>query len=274
MAATGAACATCAGCASSASATSAGSSSTCTASARKARSSCAASSTRSGQVDGELRALERALDDRRDILELREPGIAACPRCGALHGSDARFCPSCGVPFSGPRAMAEVGEGGVQAVGEIGAVAPAVEATSPIEQTAETVVAETPPPTEPLQPTEHTPAPVPEPPAEPVAPEPETPEPEPEPPASVPDPEPVASEPEPGPVEPEAPLLEPEPRVTADQPTTEQPALVLPEDEDEDGPRADPHDWLPSGIQPSASSDLPGEGESDPDAEEPGDRAS
>lgn len=79
------------------------------------------------QVDGELRALERALDERRDILELREPGIAACQRCGALHGSDARFCPSCGVPFSGPRAIAEVGEGGVQTVGQIGAVAPAVE---------------------------------------------------------------------------------------------------------------------------------------------------
>lgn len=75
-------------------------------------------------VDRELRALERVLGDRREITELREPGIASCPRCGALHGSDARYCPSCGVPFKGPRALAEVGEGGVQTVGEIGAVTP------------------------------------------------------------------------------------------------------------------------------------------------------
>ena len=45
-------------------------------------------------VDGELRALEAVLDDPRPITELREPGIAACVRCGALHGTDARFCPS------------------------------------------------------------------------------------------------------------------------------------------------------------------------------------
>lgn len=71
-------------------------------------------------VDAELRRLERALDDRRAITELREPGIAACPRCGALHGSDARFCPSCGVPLRGPRAMAGIGEGISEGVGEIG----------------------------------------------------------------------------------------------------------------------------------------------------------
>lgn len=76
-------------------------------------------------VDRELRALEAALNDRRPITELREPGIASCPRCGALHGSEARFCPACGVPFSGPRPLGEVGEGGVRSVGEIGAVTPA-----------------------------------------------------------------------------------------------------------------------------------------------------
>jgi hypothetical protein len=62
-------------------------------------------------VDREMRALERALDERRDIIELREPGIAACPRCGGLHGSEARFCPSCGTPLGGPLAFGEVGEG-------------------------------------------------------------------------------------------------------------------------------------------------------------------
>src|SRR5512133_2053240 len=61
-------------------------------------------------VDGELRALEHALDDRRPLTELREPGISVCSRCGALHGSEARFCPSCGTPVQGPRAIAEVGE--------------------------------------------------------------------------------------------------------------------------------------------------------------------
>jgi ribosomal protein L40E len=60
-------------------------------------------------VDRELRAIERVLDERRDIIELREPGVAACPRCGALHGSDAKYCPQCGTQFSGPLAMVEVG---------------------------------------------------------------------------------------------------------------------------------------------------------------------
>jgi hypothetical protein len=60
-------------------------------------------------VDQELRALERALDDRRPIHELREPGISSCPRCGALHDSEANFCPHCGLQLGGPRAMGEVG---------------------------------------------------------------------------------------------------------------------------------------------------------------------
>ncbi|HEX2102261.1 MAG TPA: zinc ribbon domain-containing protein [Solirubrobacteraceae bacterium] len=63
-------------------------------------------------VDAELRALEQALGARRDITELREPGITACPRCGTLHGSDANFCPSCGLAITGARTIAaDVGEG-------------------------------------------------------------------------------------------------------------------------------------------------------------------
>jgi len=63
-------------------------------------------------VDAELRALEEALGEKREITELREPGISACPRCGTLHGSDARFCPSCGLALSGARTIAsDVGEG-------------------------------------------------------------------------------------------------------------------------------------------------------------------
>jgi ribosomal protein L40E len=78
-------------------------------------------------VDRELRAIERVLDDRRDIVELREPGVAACPRCGALHGSDANFCPQCGTQFSGPLAMVEVG--GVPAA----PAPPAAPAAAPVE---------------------------------------------------------------------------------------------------------------------------------------------
>lgn len=66
-------------------------------------------------VDRELRALEETLVDRRDFTVLREPGIAACPRCAALHGSDSNFCPNCGLRFEGPQAIAEVGDAPVTA---------------------------------------------------------------------------------------------------------------------------------------------------------------
>ncbi|HYF25466.1 MAG TPA: zinc ribbon domain-containing protein, partial [Baekduia sp.] len=90
-------------------------------------------------VDDELRALERALDERRDVLELREPGIAACPRCGALHGSDARFCPSCGVPLHGPTALSEVADVGVVGSGPTPHAGPALPAAQP-QAEADTVV--------------------------------------------------------------------------------------------------------------------------------------
>ena len=60
-------------------------------------------------VDTELRALERILDDRRPLHELREPGITSCARCGALHSSESNFCPHCGLQLGGSRAMGEVG---------------------------------------------------------------------------------------------------------------------------------------------------------------------
>jgi hypothetical protein len=52
-----------------------------------------------GQIDRELRELEAVLRDRRPVTVLREVGIAACPRCAAIHGSDDRFCPGCGLAF-------------------------------------------------------------------------------------------------------------------------------------------------------------------------------
>ncbi len=48
-------------------------------------------------LDSERRALEHILGDRRDFDDLREPGIAACPQCGALRSSDAKFCEVCGT---------------------------------------------------------------------------------------------------------------------------------------------------------------------------------
>jgi hypothetical protein len=50
-----------------------------------------------GRIDGELRTLEAALAERQPVTVLREAGVAACPRCAAIHGSDDRFCPNCGL---------------------------------------------------------------------------------------------------------------------------------------------------------------------------------
>jgi rubrerythrin len=55
------------------------------------------------RFDGELRTLEAALRERRPITVLREAGVAACPRCAAIHGSADSFCPACGTPM-GPHA--------------------------------------------------------------------------------------------------------------------------------------------------------------------------
>jgi ribosomal protein L40E len=127
-------------------------------------------------VDRELRAIERVLDERRDIIELREPGVAACPRCGALHGSDARFCPQCGTQFSGPLAMVEVGG----APAGVGATVPASDPVDPAQEALPLSVAEhsttpvsgalagNPPPPAP-------PEPEPEPTSAPAAPEPRPP---------------------------------------------------------------------------------------------------
>jgi hypothetical protein len=56
-----------------------------------------------GRIDNELRGLESALAERQPVTVLREAGVAACPRCAAIHGSDDRFCPNCGLAMD-PRA--------------------------------------------------------------------------------------------------------------------------------------------------------------------------
>ena len=64
-----------------------------------------------GRIDTELRALESALSERQSVTVISEAGVAACPRCAAIHGSDDRFCPNCGLamdlraerPVAGPQ---------------------------------------------------------------------------------------------------------------------------------------------------------------------------
>lgn len=52
--------------------------------------------------DDELRALEQALAERRDLRDVREPGVGGtCPRCFAVFGSADRFCASCGAALGG-----------------------------------------------------------------------------------------------------------------------------------------------------------------------------
>jgi hypothetical protein len=58
-------------------------------------------------IDSELRTIERALRDRRPVTVLREAGITACPRCAAIHGSEDRFCPNCGLSIA-PRAQVPI----------------------------------------------------------------------------------------------------------------------------------------------------------------------
>ena len=63
-----------------------------------------------GHIDAELRTLERALAEHQPVTVLRDAGIAACPRCAAIHSSEDRFCPNCGLamdphaerPVAGP----------------------------------------------------------------------------------------------------------------------------------------------------------------------------
>jgi hypothetical protein len=49
------------------------------------------------ETDRELRTLERVLEERRPLREVREPGVGgSCPACGTVHGSGDRYCSWCG----------------------------------------------------------------------------------------------------------------------------------------------------------------------------------
>ncbi len=52
------------------------------------------------QTDRELRQLEMLLYGKVTLREIREPGIGGvCGTCGAVHGSEDRYCSSCGEPL-------------------------------------------------------------------------------------------------------------------------------------------------------------------------------
>ena len=71
-------------------------------------------------LDREIRALEQVLQLQTPYVELFIPGVSACARCGTLHGSDAHFCPHCGLAFSGPRSVAGLGAVGANSVYDVG----------------------------------------------------------------------------------------------------------------------------------------------------------
>ena len=73
------------------------------------------------RIDGEMRALEVTLDDTHDTTVLYEAGVAACPRCGSIHGSDANFCPHCGLPVGRKPKVALAAAAGSGAASESGA---------------------------------------------------------------------------------------------------------------------------------------------------------
>ncbi len=52
------------------------------------------------QIDTELRTLESLLQEREPVTVLREAGITACARCAAIHSSEDRFCPHCGLAMA------------------------------------------------------------------------------------------------------------------------------------------------------------------------------
>jgi hypothetical protein len=88
-----------------------------------------------GRIDNELRALEGALREREPVTVLREAGVAACARCAAIHGSEDRFCPNCGLAMDlraeRPMAGAPVSAGGTTPATAGGAAGATQTAPSP-----------------------------------------------------------------------------------------------------------------------------------------------
>ncbi len=86
-----------------------------------------------GRIDDELRTLEAALRERRPVTVLREAGITACARCAAIHSSEDRFCPNCGLSMGRHADLPIAGAPtpGVAAPAPSAPAAPAPEAPAP-----------------------------------------------------------------------------------------------------------------------------------------------
>ncbi len=87
-------------------------------------------------MDQELRGLEALLGERQPVTVLHEPGIVACPRCAAIHGTETNYCPNCGLPTGGradmPMAVPGTGAGTVTEPVAGGAPPAAMSAPQPL----------------------------------------------------------------------------------------------------------------------------------------------
>ncbi len=83
-------------------------------------------------MDQELRALETLLGEHRAVTVLHEPGIVACPRCAAIHGTETNYCPNCGLPTGGRADMPMAVPGAVAAPEPPTAGAPPAATAAPV----------------------------------------------------------------------------------------------------------------------------------------------
>ncbi len=103
-------------------------------------------------MDQELRALEALLRERRAVTVLHEPGIVACPRCAAIHGTESNYCPNCGLPTGGrvemPMAVPTPAASGTSEPTPPGAIAeaPATAAGAAASEADDAAPAQSPPP--------------------------------------------------------------------------------------------------------------------------------
>jgi hypothetical protein len=104
------------------------------------------------RIDAELRALESALEQRQPVTVLREAGIIACPRCAAIHGSEDRFCPNCGLPVGRHADLPIASASSPPANGPAGAPPAVVQAEAPSPPAPEAAAAAAPPPASPSVP--------------------------------------------------------------------------------------------------------------------------
>jgi hypothetical protein len=83
------------------------------------------------KLDAELRTLELALQEREPVTVLREAGITACPRCAAIHSSEDRFCPNCGLSMARHVDLPIAGPPGPVAPSSVSSAATPVQASQP-----------------------------------------------------------------------------------------------------------------------------------------------